>query len=368
MVSFQRIRDVFGLAPVFRRSKALSTKAQELLEAKPSLWQWRLVLQVLDDELAAADEWMEATTQDVSVQSEESDSDPEDLQGRLNALIASSDASLAEVDELENVARQMGLKGDLFYPEMVEAWSKWMTAQLATERNKLEEIMAGFDIGKAFDHDESRAIIEFAQLVGQSYRRLLQLELQRREPREPGLYSRVRELWASAIRRGAIADIQTCCSELAQQVEILVDGKGYRQPDPQINFARTYPENDIPNLLESIQLEEVARAQAELADLERQEDDQGYIYLLTNQSMPGLVKVGKTTRDPSERMKELSSATGVPTPFELILDLPMDDCDAAEEYVHDALEARGCRVSEGREFFEVPVNDAIKVMLEAKNW
>lgn len=40
------------------------------------------------------------------------------------------------------------------------------------------------------------------------------------------------------------------------------------------------------------------------------------VYVLTNPSMPGLVKIGKTTqKEVSERMTQLYT-TGVPTPFE----------------------------------------------------
>ena len=41
----------------------------------------------------------------------------------------------------------------------------------------------------------------------------------------------------------------------------------------------------------------------------------GYVYILENASMPGLIKIGKTSRDSVERARELSSATGVPTGF-----------------------------------------------------
>ena len=42
---------------------------------------------------------------------------------------------------------------------------------------------------------------------------------------------------------------------------------------------------------------------------------QGYVYALINSSLIGLVKVGKTIKDPEIRAKEISSDTGVPTPF-----------------------------------------------------
>ena len=43
-------------------------------------------------------------------------------------------------------------------------------------------------------------------------------------------------------------------------------------------------------------------------------NDPGFVYALINPSMEGLVKVGKTKRDPKGRANELSGATGV-TPF-----------------------------------------------------
>ena len=42
---------------------------------------------------------------------------------------------------------------------------------------------------------------------------------------------------------------------------------------------------------------------------------EGYIYILSNPTFKELYKVGKTSRDPYERAEELSSATGIPTPF-----------------------------------------------------
>lgn len=77
----------------------------------------------------------------------------------------------------------------------------------------------------------------------------------------------------------------------------------------------------------------------------------GFLYILTNPSMPGLVKVGKTVRDPRTRVRELSGATGVPTPFELAHVEAFDDCHAAERRVHAALAAAGIRISSKREFF-----------------
>ena len=42
-------------------------------------------------------------------------------------------------------------------------------------------------------------------------------------------------------------------------------------------------------------------------------------YVLVNESMPGLVKIGKTTQSVEKRMKELSSPTGIASPFYLCI-------------------------------------------------
>ena len=43
--------------------------------------------------------------------------------------------------------------------------------------------------------------------------------------------------------------------------------------------------------------------------------NRGFIYILINASLDGLIKVGKTTRDLEKRAIELYQYTGVLTPF-----------------------------------------------------
>lgn len=92
----------------------------------------------------------------------------------------------------------------------------------------------------------------------------------------------------------------------------------------------------------------------------------GYLYVLMNPKMDGLVKIGKTTRDTKSRAKELSTATGVPTPFVVVYEEYFEDCSKAEEFVHSLLELRGHRLSSNKEFFSASSTDAIKAILEAK--
>lgn len=89
---------------------------------------------------------------------------------------------------------------------------------------------------------------------------------------------------------------------------------------------------------------------------------EGYVYVMTNSSIEGQVKIGKTTRDPYERAKELSSATGIPTPFVVVFYKQFKDCHYAEKLIHQYLEKKGYRVSNNREFFCMSINEAIEVV------
>ena len=75
-----------------------------------------------------------------------------------------------------------------------------------------------------------------------------------------------------------------------------------------------------------------------------------FVYLISNPSMPGLLKVGTTTNTPNERMSELHS-TGVPTPFQLELAIKVSNGLNAEKIAHKALS--NYRVAKNREFFRI---------------
>jgi hypothetical protein len=87
----------------------------------------------------------------------------------------------------------------------------------------------------------------------------------------------------------------------------------------------------------------------------------GYIYILTNESMPGVVKVGRTERQPETRSKELHT-TGVPQPFKLEYFVFVDDCQTVEQQIHSLLEGKGQRTSSNREFFNAHLNDVIQAI------
>lgn len=92
----------------------------------------------------------------------------------------------------------------------------------------------------------------------------------------------------------------------------------------------------------------------------------GHIYALINPSFNGLVKIGKTTRSPEERAKELSTSTGVPTPFIVGYSCLVSDCDKAESHIHALLSSQGYRLSENREFFQANLNQIVKLFIECE--
>lgn len=82
----------------------------------------------------------------------------------------------------------------------------------------------------------------------------------------------------------------------------------------------------------------------------------GYVYILTNLAMPGLIKVGRTFRDSKARARELHT-TGVPSPFEVAFELFSEDHETLEQKLHEQIAE--FRVSGNREFFRYPLRLAI---------
>ena len=77
---------------------------------------------------------------------------------------------------------------------------------------------------------------------------------------------------------------------------------------------------------------------------------EGWVYCLSNPSMPELVKIGMTERTPEERAKELST-TGVPTPFVIEFAKKVKNPAQKEATLHALLEKYAERTNARREFF-----------------
>jgi hypothetical protein len=86
----------------------------------------------------------------------------------------------------------------------------------------------------------------------------------------------------------------------------------------------------------------------------------GYIYILINTSISGLLKIGKSKRSPEIRANELSLATGVPNSFHVAYYLIVSDIDRGELEIHNSL--KEYREASNREFFRLPLNQAIDLV------
>jgi len=94
----------------------------------------------------------------------------------------------------------------------------------------------------------------------------------------------------------------------------------------------------------------------------------GFVYFMTNPANPGYVKIGRSTRHPDERARELSRGTAVIRPFKVIAYEWFEDQMLlhAERELH--AKYRQYRVP-NREFFEidVTVEQAQAALLEVRN-
>lgn len=88
--------------------------------------------------------------------------------------------------------------------------------------------------------------------------------------------------------------------------------------------------------------------------------EEGIVYILTNPAMPGLVKIGKTTRETvNARLYELYS-TGVPVPFECAFAGKVDNVSKVERAFHQAFGPY--RLNPKREFFEIESGQAVALL------
>lgn len=89
----------------------------------------------------------------------------------------------------------------------------------------------------------------------------------------------------------------------------------------------------------------------------------GFVYVLENRSMPGILKIGYTSKNPFERAKELSS-TGVATPFKVLHAIESQYAKKVERQVHRLL--NDCRINKNREFFRCDLTRAIAIIQTAE--
>ena len=96
---------------------------------------------------------------------------------------------------------------------------------------------------------------------------------------------------------------------------------------------------------------------------------EGYIYCLSNESMPGLLKVGMTSRSPEDRAKELHT-TGVALPFKVEFAKKVTNPNYIEALIHGILSHYHDRVNPRREFFRVSLEEvqALFYLTSGEEW
>lgn len=86
----------------------------------------------------------------------------------------------------------------------------------------------------------------------------------------------------------------------------------------------------------------------------------GFIYVLNNPSLKGMVKIVASTKYSNEICRELSSTASIPTPFNVVYHLPSINPFKVESIVHTILD--GYRVCKYSDFFKVDVVPTINLI------
>ena len=95
----------------------------------------------------------------------------------------------------------------------------------------------------------------------------------------------------------------------------------------------------------------------------------GWIYCFSNESMPHILKIGMTMRDPEGRNRELFT-TSVPLPFKIEFAKKVKDPKEKEKSIHILLAQYTERIHPRREFFKVSPEE-VKVffdLIDGEEW
>jgi len=86
----------------------------------------------------------------------------------------------------------------------------------------------------------------------------------------------------------------------------------------------------------------------------------GWVYVLSNQAMPGRVKIGFSMKDPVLRAEQLSG-TGLPVPFVVEYDVLVTEPNEVEQTAHESLSDK----HDAKEFFLVERQIAVEAIRAA---
>lgn len=90
------------------------------------------------------------------------------------------------------------------------------------------------------------------------------------------------------------------------------------------------------------------------------ESQEGIVYVLTNEAMPGYVKIGMTQTSVEQRVLELSRSTSVPLPFECFFAVRVKNMRQVEHALHDAFGDH--RKNPRREFFMLSPERVVAIL------
>lgn len=98
----------------------------------------------------------------------------------------------------------------------------------------------------------------------------------------------------------------------------------------------------------------------------------GYIYCFSNQSMPGILKVGMTERTPEARLSEANTSDTwrPPTPYKIEFAKKVSNPFQKEKILHTLLEQYTERINIRREFFRVSPEEVCKFfeLMDGEMW
>ena len=80
----------------------------------------------------------------------------------------------------------------------------------------------------------------------------------------------------------------------------------------------------------------------------------GYVYAMSNKSMPGILKIGMTERSIEERLKD-ANGTFTLIPFVVVMSKYVSNCKEKERCIHQILQSK--RVNLKKEFFQVTLEE-----------
>jgi hypothetical protein len=92
-----------------------------------------------------------------------------------------------------------------------------------------------------------------------------------------------------------------------------------------------------------------------------------WVYILSNPSLPNMLKIGYTKNEPEVRAKQISASTGVALPYKVEWAFQCFNGEQLEQEVHRELEIY--RVNQQREFFDIPLDEAQETIVKlGKNY